>query len=52
MQTKGSFGFSLSYLSSENKFIFPETLAKQSPEKEAGNAKDNNKILPGLKWLK
>lgn len=52
MLVKGSFCFHLSWLSLGSKFIFPETLAKPSSEKEAENVKDNNKILPGLKWLK
>lgn len=56
MQMKGSFCFYLSWFSPGNKFILPHIVPKQSPEKEAEDAKDNRfcyyKILPGLKWLK
>lgn len=51
IQTKGHF-VSTFPDSSGNKFTFPEPLAKQNPEKEAEYAKDNNKILPGLKWMR
>lgn len=51
-QTKGSFCFCPSLLSSGSKFILPKTLVRQIPEKEAEKAKHKAKLLPGLKWLK